>query len=200
MRRERLLAVAVIVLSIMACSREKKVDWSAPENFFYYETSANVDHGVELTYWALVDAPTDAVYTALADVEHYMQFVDGVDRTRLLSGSSNTKTIQIAQRVIGRQNNAQVKWTFFPEARKIEFKTEQSDLYYNEGGYEVIPSPDGKRTLVKVTFIVKESEHVSIPKGVLASGTRDSFGAAAKSIKKRALEIGAGKARQAGAS
>jgi len=192
MRRQRALVVGAIVFALAACSRGKKVDWSAPENFFYYETSADVDGGVELVYWALVDAPADGVYKALADVEHYMQFVDGVDRTQLLSASGNVKTIQIAQRVIGRQNNAQVRWTLDPAAHKIAFKTEQSDLYYNEGGYEVIASPDGQRALVKVTFIVKESEHVNIPRGVLASGTRDSFEIAAKSIKKRALVIALG--------
>ncbi len=192
MTRLRKLAIVVLVVILGACAREKTVDWSAPENFFYYETSADVEGGVQLTYWALVDAPAEGIYKALADVENYMHFVDGVDRTQLLKGSGNTKTIQIAQRVIGRQNNAQVLWTFHPEAKKVDFKTEQSDLYYNEGGYEVIASPDGKRSLVKVIFIVKESEHVNIPKGVLASGTRDSFAAAAKSIKKRALGTAAG--------
>jgi ribosome-associated toxin RatA of RatAB toxin-antitoxin module len=184
--RLRKVAAAAMLIAVAACSREKSIDWSAPENFFYHEASSDVDGGVQLVYWALVDAPADALYKALADVEHYSEFVDGVDRTQLLAQSGNTKTVQIAQRVIGRQNNAKVKWTFQPEAKKIDFKTEQSDLYYNEGTYEVIPSPDGKRSLVKVTFVVKESEHVNIPKGVLASTTRDSFNAAAKSIKKKA--------------
>ena len=192
MRRQRVLAAAAIALAMAACSQAKKVDWSAPENFFYYETSSEVDGGVQLVYWALVDARAEGVYKALADVEHYMEFVEGVDRTQLLSGSGNVKTIQIAQRVIGRQNNAQVRWTLDPQAHTIAFKTEQSDLYYNEGGYEVIASPDGKRTLVKVTFIVKESEHVNIPRGVLTSGTRDSFETAAKSVKKRALASASG--------
>jgi len=187
MRTQSKLAAVAALLVVGACSHEKKIDWSAPENFFYYEASSNVEGGVQLVYWALVDVPADANYKALADVEHYSDFVDGVDRTQLLDQQGNTKTIQIAQRVIGRQNNAKVRWTFHPESRKIEFKTEQSDLYYNEGSYEVLPSPDAKRSLVKVTFIVKESEHVNIPKGVLASTTRDSFAAAAKSIKKRAL-------------
>lgn len=197
MRTFGIIAVTALTLALSACSGEKTIDWSAPENFFYYETSANVDKGVELTYWALVDAPADPVYQALADVENYARFVDGVDRTQLLSGTGNTKKIMIAQRVIGRQNNAQVLWTFKPEEKKIEFDTEQSDLYYNQGKYEIVPSPDGKRSLVKVTFVVKESEHVSIPRGVLASTTRDSFASAAKSIKKRALEIASGKAAPA---
>jgi hypothetical protein len=185
------LAVAA-ALAVGACTREKQIDWSAPENFFYHEDSANVDDGVKLTYWALVDAPPDAVYRALADVEHYAQFVDGVDRTQLLAQSENTKTILIAQRVIGRQNNAQVLWTFDPQKRRIQFDTQQSDLYENEGDYEIVASPNGMRSLVKVTFVVKESEHVSIPRGVLESTTRDTFGAAARSIKKRAVELASG--------
>ncbi len=190
MRKWTAMAAAVVIgavgMACATCSREKAIDWSAPENFFYHEESSNVDGGVKLVYWSLVDVPADANYTALADVEHYSDFVDGVDRTQLIAQKDNTKTIQIAQRVIGRQNNAQVLWVFHPEQRKIEFRTLQSDLYDNEGSYEVIPSPDNKRSLVKVTFIVKESSKVSIPRGVLASGTRDSFQAAAKSIKKRA--------------
>ncbi len=194
MRTCGIVVMTIIGLLVGGCSREKQIDWAAPENFFYYESSSNADNGVELTYWALVDAPADAVYQALADVEHYAQFVDGVDRTQLLIGDATKKKVMIAQRVIGRQNNAQVVWTFHPEQKKIDFDTEQSDLYYNQGQYEVIASPDGKRTLVKVLFKVKESEHVNIPRGVLASTTRDSFGSAAKSIKKRALEVASGKA------
>ena len=190
MRIQSKVALAAMLIVLAACSHEKKMDWSAPENFFYHEASSDVDGGVQLVYWALVDAPADAIYKALADVEHYSDFVDGVDRTQLLAQGENTKTVQIAQRVIGRQNNAKVKWNFQPEAKKIDFKTEQSDRYYNEGNYEIIPSPDGKRALVKVIFLVKESEHVNIPKGVLASSTRDSFAAAAKSIKKKAVASG----------
>ena len=188
MRTFGIVVMSLITMAVGGCSHDKRIDWSAPENFFYYESSSNLDKGVELTYWALVDAPADAVYKVLADVEHYAEFVDGVDRTQLLTQSDNTKKILIAQRVIGRQNNAQVLWTFHPDQKKIDFDTEQSDLYYNEGHYEIIPSPDGTRSLVKVTFIVKESERVSIPRGVLASTTRDTFASAAKSIKKRALE------------
>ena len=195
MRTYGIVVMVVLGLAFGGCSKEKQVDWAAPENFFYYENSANAEKGVELTYWALVDAPADAVYTALSDVEHYSEFVDGVDRTQLLTQSGNTKKVIIAQRVIGRQNNAQVVWTFHPEQKKIEFDTVESDLYENQGAYEVIASPDGKRSLVKVLFKVRESEHVSVPRGVLASTTRDSFGSAAKSIKKRALEIAGGGAK-----
>lgn len=169
---------------------ERGIDWSAPENFLYVEKSTKVDKGVELDYWSLVDATCDAVFDALIDVEHYPDFVPGVDRSNLLAVTPTSKTVQIAQRVIGRQANAKVEWTFDKAKKTIDFKTLASDLNFNDGHYELESSPDGKRCLARVTFLVKEGEgHAqAVPIGVLAAGTRDAFLAAARGVKKRAVE------------
>jgi len=94
----------------------------------------------------------------------------------------------MAQRVIGRQSNAKVEWTFHPEKHEIDFKTLNSDLNYNDGHYELEPSPDGKRCLVRSNFLVKEGQGMaqSVPIGVLAAGTKEAFLAAAQGVKKRA--------------
>src|SRR3989442_12431338 len=110
-------AVLGLVLVLAACG-EAGVDWNKPENFLLREKSAKKDDGVQLEYWSLVDASCKAVYEALTDLEHYPEFIPGVDRTQILSVEGNSKTIQIAQRVIGRQPNAKVKWTFDPENRQ----------------------------------------------------------------------------------
>src|SRR5262249_54419899 len=99
--------VVGIALVLAACG-EAGVDWSKPENLLLRETSAKKDDGVQLDYWSLVDASCKSVYDALTDVEHYPDFVPGVDRAQILSVEGNSKTIQIAQRVIGRQSNAKV--------------------------------------------------------------------------------------------
>jgi ribosome-associated toxin RatA of RatAB toxin-antitoxin module len=179
--------LAGLTLLVAACG-EAGVDWSKPENFLLREKSAKKDDGIQLDYWSLVDAPCQAVYDALADVEHYPDFVPGVDRTQILTVSGNSKTIQIAQRVIGRQSNAKVEWTFHPDTRTIDFKTLASDLNYNDGHYELESSPDGKRCLVRSTFVVKEGQGMAqaVPIGVLAAGTREAFLAAAQGVKKRA--------------
>jgi ribosome-associated toxin RatA of RatAB toxin-antitoxin module len=183
-RRCRLLGLALV---LTACG-EAGVDWSKPENFLLREKSSKTEDGVRLDYWSLVDAPCKAIYDALVDVEHYPEFIPGVDRSQILAVSENAKTIQIAQRVIGRQSNAKVEWKFDPEKRRVEFKTVSSDLSFNDGSYELEPSPDGKRCLVKTTFLVKEGQGMSqsVPIGVLAAGTRESFLAAARGVKKRA--------------
>ena len=176
-----------LIAMIVSCG-ETAVDWSAPENFLLRESSAKKDDGVELSYSSLVDATCSGVFAALADIEHYQDFVPGVDRTQLLSVDGNTKTVQIAQRVIGRQSNAKVAWTVHADKQQIDFKTLQSDLNYNDGHYELEPSPDGQRCLVRSTFVVKHGQGMAqaVPIGVLATGTREAFLGAAKGVKKRA--------------
>jgi hypothetical protein len=178
---------AVLVLLLTACGGHT-VDWNAPENLLLHEESARKDDAVELDYWSLVYSPCRAVYDALADVEHYPDFVPGVDRVQVLGVDGDTQTVQIAQHVIGRQSNAKVRWTFRPAQREITFTTLASDLNYNDGRYVLEASPDDRHCLVKSTFLVKPGAGMAqpLPIGVLASGTREAFLAAAEGVRKRA--------------
>ena len=181
----RSAALAGLVLLLAGCG-ERAIDWNAPENFLLRERSSKVDDKVKLEYVSLVDATAKSVYDALTDVEHYADFIPAVDSVQLLGVNDNTKTVQIAQRVIGRQSNAKVEWTFHPDQLRIEFKTLVSNLSNNDGSYEIIASPDGKRCVVRSTFIVAEPTGSAAPIGVLASGTREAFLAAARGVKARA--------------
>jgi ribosome-associated toxin RatA of RatAB toxin-antitoxin module len=187
-RIPRGMSTLLALTALAAGCGERGVDWSSQENFVLREESAKKDNGVELRYWSLVDVPCQAVYDALSDVEHYADFVPGVDRTQILTTGPDSKTIQIAQHVVGRQSNAKVEWRFKPKERQIDFTTINSDLSYNDGHYEMEDSPDKKRCLVRSTFLVKEGQGQTqqVPIGVLASGTREAFLAAAQGVKKRA--------------
>ncbi len=173
------------LLFVVGCG-EPTVDWTAPEDFLFVEKASKTDTGVKLEYWSLVDAPAGAVYAALADVEHYPDFVPGVNRVQVLAVGEQTKTVQIAQQVISQQTNAKVEWTFHPAERRIEFRTLQSNLAYNDGSYKIEPSPDGTRCLVRTVFLVREGEGGTVPVGVLTSATREAFLAAAGGVKRRA--------------
>ncbi len=169
---------------ILGCDRG--VDWTAPENLLLRDVVTDRDGFVELDYWSLVDAPCERVFEALADVEHYPDFIPGVQRVQLLAKTDRSKTVQIAQDVIGRQANAKVEWTFDPQKREIQFKTLTSDLTYNDGFYKFEESPDGKRCLVKALFLVKQAQGLSL--GALGQATRESYLTAARGVKKRASQ------------
>ena len=129
------------------------------------------------------------MYQALADVEHYPDFIPGVDQVQLLEAKGDTKTVFIAQRVIGRQSSAKVVWTLDPAKRHVSFTTVQSNLSYNDGSYEIEGSPSGTRSLVRSHFLVKEADATPVPIGVLATATREAFLTAAKGVRDRAVKI-----------
>jgi ribosome-associated toxin RatA of RatAB toxin-antitoxin module len=183
------LAIAGLGVGLLlAGCGQKGVDWSAKENVLLREETAQKDGGVELQYWSLIDSPCKPIFDALADVEHYRDFIPGVDSTSLLAASGDTKTVLIAQRVIGRQNNAKVEWKFDAAKPRIEFKTLASDFSFNTGYYDFEQSPDGKRCLLHTVFLVKQKEGTGemVAESTLAQATRDGYVAAANAVKKRA--------------
>ena len=95
-------AVLGLMVLVVACG-EKSIDWSAPENLVYVEKSDTTDDGVRLEYWSLVDAPCKAIYEALVDVEHYPEFIPGVDQTQIVNRTENSKVVLISPRSVGKK-------------------------------------------------------------------------------------------------
>jgi len=182
---------AALSVAVLGCKSEPRINWNGKEDFFAVDRSEPTEDGVRLEFHSLVDAPADRVYGALADVEHYADFVDGVSHSQVVRTDGNAKIMNITQTVIGRQSNAQVRWTADPNQKTVTFETLQSDANYNDGSYRVISSPDGKRAYVVSIFQVKEKgAPQNVPIGVLAAATREAFEKAAKSVKQRALTGG----------
>lgn len=183
MRCARSVSFAVVLMLLAGCGGSK-VDWADPENLLYREQAAEKDGFVDLEYWSLLDSPCKKIYDALAAVEEYPKFVPGVDSVSVISTTTSSKTVQIAQRVIGRQTSAKVEWTFDPEKMRIDFRTLSSDLTYNDGFYQLESSPDDKRCLVRSKFLSKQGKGLSA--SAVSQATRESFMSAARAIKKRA--------------
>jgi uncharacterized membrane protein len=188
MRCAGFVSSALMTLVLLVGCGGSKVDWADPENFLYREQAAEKDGFVELQYWSLLDAPCKKVYDALASIEEYPKFVPGVDSVSVVSTTTSSKTVQIAQRVIGRQTSAKVEWTFDPDKMRIDFRTLSSDLTYNDGYYQLESSPDDTRCLVRSKFLSKQGKGLSA--GAVSQATRESFVAAARAIKKRAAAAG----------
>ena len=175
-----------VALSLPACGGHG-IDWSAPEDVVYREKQTEQAGGALIEYWSLLDLACAPVFEALIDVEHYPEFVPGVDRVALVQERPGVKLVQIAQRVIGRQTNAKVEWTFDSDRKRIDFRTLQSDLTYNDGNYTLQDSPDGKRCLVHSSYLVKEGRGLSL--AALSQATRETFMAAARGVRKHAGDL-----------
>lgn len=184
MRCARSVSSAMVAMLVLVACGGSKVDWGDPENLLYREVAAEKDGFIDLEYWSLLDSSCRKVYDALAAVEEYPTFIPGVDSVSVLSQTTGSKTVQIAQRVIGRQTSAKVEWTFDPEKLRIEFRTLSSDLTYNDGFYQLEPSPDDKRCLVRSKFLSRQGKGLSA--SAVGQATRESFMSAARAVRKRA--------------
>ncbi len=179
---------AAVSLAAVGCRNEPRINWDGKEDFFVVDKSEPTEDGVRLEFHSLVDAPPDRVYAALADVEHYADFVDGVTHSKVVRIDGDVKIMDITQTVIGRQSNAEVRWSADPKQQTVTFETLHSDANYNDGSYRVIASPGRNRAYVVSVFHVKEKgAPQNVPIGVLAAATRDAFEKAANSVKQRAL-------------
>ena len=104
--RRWMSGVVGLALLLAGCG-ERAVDWNAPENLLLRETSTKQDNGIRLAYWSLVDAPCQAVYDALVDIEHYPEFIPGVDRANIL----NTRFNQVGVGIAGPDGNGRFYYT-----------------------------------------------------------------------------------------
>jgi ribosome-associated toxin RatA of RatAB toxin-antitoxin module len=183
----RLAPVTLLTALALGGCGDGGIDWGAPENVLHKEKQTEQAGGALIEYWSLLDLPCDPVFDTLVDVEHYPDFVPGVDSVSIVGSTPDSKTVQIAQRVIGRQANAKVEWTFDRDRKRIDFRTLQSDLTYNDGNYQLQDSPDHTRCAVHSSFLVKEGRGLSL--GALAQATRESFMSAARGVRKQAATI-----------
>lgn len=181
--RVRAGLLGLIILG-SACG-ERGVDWSAPENRLLRENTTSKGDAVLLEYWSLLDAPCQPIYDALAD--HYADFIPGVDTSQLVAQTENSKTTLIAQRVVSRQVSAKVEWTLGKSPLRIDFRTLTSDFAFNDGSYEFEASPDGKRCVLKTSFLVKPAAGEQAPSlAAVSQATRAAFPAAVEGVRKRA--------------
>ena len=183
----RAALVAVVLFGAPACSRER-FDWEQPEDFFLTRSVKTLDDGsVEMQFVSLVNAPADALFQALSDVEHHDQFIEGVTESTLVSSEGNRKVVDITNRVLGRPNRAKIEWTIDAPNRALSFKTIESEFTDNSAEYKVESSPDGKRARVTTVYHLREKGGNPFPLHSLKMAIEDAYAAAVRGVKRRAL-------------
>jgi len=107
------------VLLLLAACGERAVDWSEPEAVIMSEAMSQDGEAVKLDYRSLIDAPCRALYDALVDVEHYPDFIPGIDTAQILARTDKTVTVLMAQRVINRTASAKADGASIPARRSF---------------------------------------------------------------------------------
>ena len=183
----RLAAFLGALVMVPACQRDT-FDWHGKEDVLVSKSAVEQKDGsVEMRFVSLIDAPADALFHALSDVERHAEFVDGVKESRLISVDGKKKVVEITNTVLGRPNRAKIEWMIDAPSRTMSFRTLEAEFTDNSATYRFEPSPDGRRTRVTTVYQLRDKGGHPFPLHSLKMAIEDSYVAAVRGVKRRAL-------------
>jgi len=180
--------VAVLATSFVAGCQRERFDWEQPEEILLSKSAVEQPDGsVEMRFVSLVNVPADPLFGALSDVERHAEFIDGITESKLVSAEGKKKVIDITNNVLGRPNRARIEWTIDAPTRTLSFRTLEAEFTDNSAEYRIDPSPDGTRARVTTVYSLRDKGGHPFPLYSLKTGIEDSYVAAVRGVKRRAL-------------
>ena len=188
MGRLRWVLALTFATTVASCGGGDTFDWEQFEDFTVEKTyEEQPDGAVKMTYIGLVNAPPDALFEALADVEHHNEFIEDVEEVTLVSSKGNKKVVDIRNRVLGRDNQARIEWTIDEPNRRMAFDTVEAKFTNNSAEYIIEGSPDGKRSRITTVYFLRDKGGHPFPLHLLKTGIDESYLKAVRGVKRRAI-------------
>jgi hypothetical protein len=188
MDRLRWAFALALATMVAACGGGDTFDWEQFEDFTVEKSyEEQPDGAVKMTYIGLVNAPRDALFTALSDVEHHDEFIEDVKEVKLVSSKGNKKVVDIRNRVLGRDNEARIEWTIDEPSYRMAFKTVQAKFTDNSAEYVIESSPDGKRSRITTVYFLRDKGGHPFPLHLLKTAIDESYMKSVRGVKRRAL-------------
>ena len=163
--------------------------WEGPVEEIVFEKLDKDGKVFDIELHSRVDAPADAVWAAMKQPEKLAENSDQYKKSTLLSETPNSKQLELHVLALDNLQQFKVELTFDDAAKKITLKTLESTLADIQGTYELVPSPDGAKTLY--IYKAKQTDKVALPISVdvQRSAIKESFVNQVRAIKK---QIGVG--------
>ena len=163
--------------------------WEGPVEEIVFEKLDKEGKVFDIELHSRVDAPADAVWAAMKQPEKLAENSDQYKKSALISETGNTKQLELHVLALDNLQQFKVELTFDDAAKKITLKTLESTLADIQGTYELVPSPDGQKTLY--IYKAKQTDKVALPISVdvQRSAIKESFVNQVRAIKK---QIGVG--------
>ena len=163
--------------------------WEGPVEEIVFEKLDKDGKVFDIELHSRVDAPADAVWAAMKQPEKLAENSDQYKKSTLLSETPNSKQLELHVLALDNLQQFKVELTFDDAAKKITLKTLESTLADIQGTYELVPSPDGQKTLY--IYKAKQTDKVALPISVdvQRSAIKESFVNQVRAIKK---QIGVG--------
>jgi len=150
--------------------------WSGPVKENIEEQVTREGKETRARYVSMIDGPSDAVLQAIWRVEDSPKTVENIKMAKVLESQGDTKVVEInLQALTLPLQNLTTQWTLDREKKQVKFKTLKSQAQDIEALYVVEASPDGKRTRLTYTAVIRDKIALSLPQSVIDSANRETY-------------------------
>jgi hypothetical protein len=183
------VAVVVVVGGILVSKamrlQSEAAKWSGPVKEIVEEELTREGKETHARYVSMIDGPSDAVLQAIWSVEESPKTVENIKMAKVLESKGDTKVVELnLQALTLPLQNLTTQWTIDREKKQVTFKTLKSQAQDIEALYVVESSPDGKRTRLTYTAVIREKIAVSLPQSVIDSANRETYVNTVRGIQK----------------
>lgn len=184
------VVAAVVVVGGILVSKAMRLQseaakWGAPVKEIVEETVTHEGKETHARYVSMIDGPSDAVLQAIWNVEESPKVVENIKMAKVLESKGDTKVVELNLQALSLPlQNLTTQWTIDRDKKQVTFKTLKSQAQDIDALYVVEPSPDGKRTRLTYTAVIREKIAISLPKSVIDSANRETYVNTVRGIQK----------------
>ena len=170
------VVVAGILVSKAMRLQSEAAKWSGPVKEIIEEQVTREGKETRARYVSMIDGPSDAVLQAIWRVEDSPKTVENIKMAKVLESQGDTKVVEInLQALTLPLQNLTTQWTIDRQKKQVTFKTLKSQAQDIEALYVVEASPDGKRTRLTYTAVIRDKIALSLPQSVIDSANRETY-------------------------
>jgi len=170
------VVVAGILVSKAMRLQSEAAKWSGPVKEIIEEQVTREGKETRARYVSMIDGPSDAVLQAIWSVEDSPKTVENIKMAKVLESQGDTKVVEInLQALTLPLQNLTTQWTIDRQKKQVTFKTLKSQAQDIEALYVVEASPDGKRTRLTYTAVIRDKIALSLPQSVIDSANRETY-------------------------
>ena len=175
------VVAAVVVVGGLLVSKAMRLQseaakWSGPVKEIIEEQVTREGKETRARYVSMIDGPSDAVLQAIWRVEDSPKTVENIKMAKVLESQGDTKVVEInLQALTLPLQNLTTQWTIDRQKKQVTFKTLKSQAQDIEALYVVEATPDGKRTRLTNTAVIRDKIALSLPQSVIDSANRETY-------------------------
>ena len=168
--------LALLAIAFAGCGGCGGTQTTGPVKEITTESLEKVGDTWNVKFTSRIDAPVDQVYTALSQPERMHEFIpDSVLKSDLVKKDGDAKTVDLVFKLDILPPGFKVQTVrndlmFYPSEKRVTQKSVDFKLADIASEYKLVPTPDGKGTLVTFTQTSKDKGGLpveSLQKGAL---------------------------------